>query len=674
MSEEANVNVTDIQNISENIFSNEGLLSEHLDSFRYRPQQQSMSEAVETALKNYSQLIVEAGTGVGKTFAYLIPALLSKQKIVISTGTKHLQDQLYFKDLPAILEILKLPVKTSLLKGRSNYLCLHRLEHNAPSALMHNRQLAKKVNIIKEWSQFTKTGEIAEVTAIYENDAVWPNVTSTADNCLGAECPSYDKCHVVKARQKAQQADVVIINHHLFFADLSLKMEGFGELLPSANSVIFDEAHQLPELASSFLATSSSSRQINDLANDTLAAQVEEVPEAKQVGLVVSALQKAVADFQLVLSGKNGRFPWYEIVSSAKIEDQFDALCKAVNELYEVIVPLGDHGKLMTKSVERCERLEQALYLISQASAEFSSDASSESFSEANNQRINWIECFDRGFKLHSTPMMVADSFQEFMQQYKCSWIFTSATLTVNAKFEHFQQQLGLMDAETLMLDSPYDYQNNTRLFLPVIGVEPNDKDYTHKVIDTVLPILEANQGRAFLLFTSHRALRIAANYLADYDEFTLLVQGDSPRRELLSVFSKTDHAVLLGTSSFWEGVDIRGDALSCVVIDKLPFASPGDPVLSGRLQALRKAGENPFMKHQLPQAVISLKQGVGRLIRDEEDYGVVVLCDPRILSKPYGKTFIKSLPDMMRTSSVDDAINFLELRESNHESHYEKV
>lgn len=647
--EEAN----SIENVSESIFSEEGLLSENLDNFRYRPQQQSMSNAVETALNNYSQLIVEAGTGVGKTFAYLIPALLSKQKVVISTGTKHLQDQLYFKDLPTILKILKLPVKTALLKGRANYLCLYRLEHHAPSAQMHNRQLGKKINIIKEWSQFTKTGEIAEVTAIFENDSVWPNVTSTIDNCLGAECPSYDKCHVIKARQKAQQADVVIINHHLFFADLALKMEGFGELLPSANSVIFDEAHQLPELASTFLATSASSRQMNDLASDVLAAQLEEAPEVKEVQPVVDALQKAVADFQLALSGKNGRFPWYEIISVSKLEDQFDVLCKAVHELYEIISPLSDRGKVMTKCVERCERIEQGLYLIS----------------EGTDERINWLESFERGFKLHSTPLVVADSFQEFMQQYKCSWIFTSATLTVNAKFDHFQQQLGLLDAETLMLDSPYDYQNNTRLYLPVIGVEPNDKNYTHKVIDAVLPILEANQGRAFLLFTSHRALRIAANYLADHDEFTLLVQGDSPRRELLSIFSKTDHAVLLGTSSFWEGVDIRGDALSCVVIDKLPFAAPDDPVLSGRLQALRQTGENPFMKYQLPQAVISLKQGVGRLIRDEEDYGVVVICDPRMLTKPYGKTFINSLPNMLRTSSLDDAINFLELRESEYEA-----
>ncbi len=655
MSENEASNSTEL--ISETVFSEKGLLSENLDNFHHRPQQQKMSDAVNTALKNYSQLIVEAGTGVGKTFAYLIPALLSNQKVVISTGTKHLQDQLYFKDLPAILNILKLPVKTALLKGRANYLCLYRLEHHAPSAQMHNRQLGKKINIIKEWSQFTKTGEIAEVTAIFENDPVWPNVTSTIDNCLGAECPSYDKCHVVKARQKAQQSDVVIINHHLFFADLALKMEGFGELLPSVNAVIFDEAHQLPELASTFLATSTTSRQMNDLSSDVRIAQIEEAPGTKEVQPVLDALQKAVADFQIALSGKNGRFPWYEIISVSKIEDQFDQLCKVVQQLYEVITPLSDHGKMMTKCVERCERIQQGLHLIS------------ESNSDINKETVNWLECFDRGFKLHSTPLVVADSFQEFMHQYKCSWIFTSATLTVNAKFDHFQQQLGLGDAETLMLDSPYDYQNNTRLYLPVLGVEPNDRNYTHKVIDAVLPLLEANQGRAFLLFTSHRALRIAANYLADHDEFTLLVQGDSPRRELLSIFSKSDHAVLLGTSSFWEGVDIRGEALSIVVIDKLPFAAPDDPVLKGRLQALRQTGENPFMKYQLPQAVISLKQGVGRLIRDEEDYGVVVICDPRMLTKPYGKTFINSLPNMLRTSSLDDAINFLELRESEYEA-----
>ncbi len=637
---------------SKEIFSAGGLLSEQLDGFRFRPQQQQMSEVVESALANASPLIIEAGTGVGKTFAYLIPALLSEKKIVISTGTKHLQDQLYFKDLPTILNILKSPISTALLKGRANYLCLHRLENYASFAQAHNRRFDEKVHIIRDWSRITKSGEIAEVTEVNEADPVWQNVTSTVENCLGAECPSYQKCHVIKARQKAQKADVVIINHHLFFADLALKEEGFGELLPTADAFIFDEAHQLPELASMFLATSVSSRQLKDLAEDVIAAQLDEAPEVENLRDLAANVNKAVSDFQISLAGNIGRKPWYEIVRVTKIEDQFDNLCNAVNNLSTELIEVSDRGKVLAKCVVRAERIEQNLTVIS----------------DEVEGIINWLECYERGFKLHSTPLVVADSFQAFMQRYPCSWIFTSATLTVNAKFDHFQQQLGLQEAETIMHDSPYDYQNNTRLFLPSINLEPSDKNYTHAVVDAVMPILELNQGRAFLLFTSHRALRLAAEYLQDHDEFELLIQGQAPRRDLLQTFAKTEHALLLGTSSFWEGVDIRGEALSCVVIDKLPFAAPDDPVLVGRLQALRQAGSNPFMTHQLPQAVISLKQGVGRLIRDEEDYGVVVICDPRLISKPYGKSFIKSLPAMPVTSNLDDVMHFLQLRAEQNE------
>lgn len=638
---------------SEEIFSPTGLLSRHFDNFRYRPQQQRMSEAVEASLKYESQLIIEAGTGVGKTFAYLIPALLSGRKIVISTGTKHLQDQLYFKDLPTILDILKLSVSTSLLKGRANYLCLHRLEQHALHVPAHNSRFVEKIQVIKDWSLLTKSGEIAEVTSISEDDAIWPSVTSTVENCLGAECPSYQNCHVIKARQKAQKADVVIINHHLFFADLALKEEGFGDLLPSANAFIFDEAHQLPELASTFFAITLTSRQIKDLADDVIAAQLDEAPDANEVRELIDTLRKVVADFQLALAGNIGRKSWHEIVSVAKIEDQFNELCKSVNTLSNTLMGLNDRGKMLARCVERCERLEQNLHF----------------FSETTEGMINWLESFERGFKLHSTPLVIADSFQAFMQRYRCSWIFTSATLAVNTKFDHFQQQLGLMNAETIMLDSPYDYETKTRLFLPSIDIDPNDENYTLAVIDAVLPVLEMNQGRAFLLFTSHRALRIATEYLQSRDDFVLLVQGKAPRRELLAVFAKTEHAVLLGTSSFWEGVDIRGNALSCVVIDKLPFAAPDDPVLTGRLQALRQTGVNPFMAYQLPQAVIALKQGVGRLIRDEEDYGIVTICDPRLITKPYGKSFLNSLPNMPLTTNLDDVINFLQLREPEYET-----
>lgn len=637
---------------SEKIFSPDGLLSEHLGNFRYRPQQQHMSAVVEAALGHRSRLIIEAGTGVGKTFAYLVPALLSRQKVVISTGTRHLQDQLFFKDLPAVLDIVKTPVSTALLKGRANYLCVHRLEHHAPHTQANTRQTAKKIQTIRDWSLVTRTGEIAEVNSIGEDDPVWPGVTSTAENCLGSECPSYQDCHVVKARRRAQKADVVIINHHLFFSDLTLKQEGFGDLLPEADAFILDEAHQLPELASTFLATTTSSRQLKGLGDDVIAAQLEEAPESDSVRDTVGSVQKMVADFQLALVHSTGRRLWHEAAGVAAIEDRFARLCTSVDRLSEELADLSDRGKVLARCAERCERLRQHL----------------RHFSEKEDGMVNWVESFERGFKLHSTPLAVADLFQTLIQGYPCSWIFTSATLTINARFDHFQQQLGLADAETTMLDSPYDYETNTRLFLPSINVDPGNDNYTQLVVDAVLPVLEVNQGRAFLLFSSHRALRIAAEFLQKKNDFNLLVQGEAPRRELLDRFVKTEHAVLLGTSSFWEGVDIRGSALSCVVIDKLPFAAPDDPVLAGRLQALRRLGINPFMSYQLPQAVIALKQGVGRLIRDEDDYGVVTICDPRLTTRPYGKSFIHSLPNMPLTFSLDEVIQFLQQHESRHE------
>ncbi len=637
---------------SETIFSPDGLLSEHLDNFRYRPQQQHMSARVESALEQHSQLIIEAGTGVGKTFAYLVPALLSRQKVVISTGTRHLQDQLYFKDLPAVLDIVKTPVSTALLKGRANYLCLHRLKHHVPRTRLNTGRSAKKIQTIREWSQVTRTGEIAEVNSIGEGDPVWSAVTSTVENCLGSECPSYQDCHVVKARRKALEADFVIVNHHLFFSDLTLKQEEFGELLPQADACILDEAHQLPELASDFLATTTSSRQLKSLGEDVIAAQLEEAPESGAVREVVSALQKATADFLLALAGRKERTQWHEAVASADTQERFDELCRSLDQLSGELSVLSERGKVLARCQERCDKLVQQL----------------QQFSEQQDAWVSWVESLEKGFRLHSTPLVIADLFQALIQKHRCSWIFTSATLTMNAQFDHFQQQLGLADAETLMLDSPFDFEASTRLFLPDIAAEPGSDNYTGLMLDAVLPVLHANRGRAFFLFSSHRALRLAADFLREENEFNLLVQGEAPRRELLERFVKTEQAVLLGASSFWEGVDIRGSALSCVVIDKLPFAAPDDPVLAGRLRALRESGENPFLFYQLPQAVIALKQGVGRLIRDEEDYGVVAICDPRLTSKAYGKSFINSLPDMPLTSSPDEVIHFLDQQELGHE------
>lgn len=637
---------------SDAIFGPEGLLSEHLDNFRYRPQQQRMSARVESALEQRGRLIIEAGTGVGKTFAYLVPALLSRQKVVISTGTRHLQDQLYFKDLPAVLDIVRTPVSTALLKGRANYLCMHRLQHHVPRTRLNAGRAARKIRTIRDWSRLTRTGEIAEVNSIGEGDPVWPAVTSTVENCLGSECPSYQDCHVVKARRKALEADVVIVNHHLFFSDLTLKQEEFGELLPQADACILDEAHQLPELASDFLATTTSSRQLNNLAEDVVAAQLEEAPESGALRETVGAVQKASADFLLALAGRRERTPWREAAASAKTRERFDELRGSLGRLCGELAALSERGKVLARCKERCEKLAEQL----------------QQFSEPQDARVSWVESLEKGFRLHSTPLVIADLFQALIEKHRCSWIYTSATLTMNAQFDHFQQQLGLADAETLMLDSPFDFEASTRLFLPCIQAEPGSDGYTGLMLDAVLPVLHANRGRAFLLFSSHRALRLAADALRDGNEFNLLVQGEAPRRELLERFVKTEQALLLGASSFWEGVDIRGSALSCVVIDKLPFAAPDDPVLAGRLQALRESGENPFLLHQLPQAVIALKQGVGRLIRDEDDSGVVVICDPRLTGRAYGKSFLNSLPGMPCTSSLDEVVHFLRRQESGHE------
>lgn len=638
---------------SEQVFSPDGLLSEHLAHFRYRPQQEQMCAGVEAALKDRSRLIIEAGTGVGKTFAYLVPALLSGRKVIVSTGTRHLQDQLYFKDLPAILEIVKTPVTTALLKGRSNYLCVHRLENHAPRIKPHTRQAAHKLQAIRDWSQVTRTGEIAEVHTIGEDDPVWPSVTSTVENCLGSECPSYQDCHVVKARRKALQSDMVIINHHLLFSDLTLKQEGFGDLLPEADAFILDEAHQLPELASTFLSTTTSSRQLKDLCDDVIAAQLEEAPGSADVRETVRAVQKAAADFQLGLAGGTGRRLWQEAVGTNDAEDRFARLCTSMDVLAGELADLSEHGKVLARCAERCERHRQHL----------------RHFQGEQDDTVNWVELTEKEFRLNSTPLLVAEMFQGLIRDYRCAWIFTSATLTVNASFDHFQHQLGFEDAETIMLDSPYDYAANTRLFLPAIGVDPGHDRYTRNVVDAVLPLLEINKGRAFFLFSSHRALRAAAEFMHGEEAFNLLVQGDAPRRELLHRFVQAERAVLLGTSSFWEGVDIRGSALSCVVIDKLPFAAPDDPVLAGRLHALRRQGANPFMLYQLPQAVLALKQGVGRLIRDEDDYGVVTICDPRLTARPYGKSFIESLPDMPRTTSLDEVVRFLQQHDSGHDA-----
>ncbi|MEN8133216.1 MAG: ATP-dependent DNA helicase [Pseudomonadota bacterium] len=627
-----------------------GAVAEYVEGFRPRAQQQRMAELVELAMADTDSLVVEAGTGVGKTFAYLVPALLSAKKVVISTGTKHLQDQLYHKDLPVIRKALAIPVKTALLKGRANYLCIHRFE-----SLIERGDKALHLpafRYIRQWARRTIRGDIAELNEVAEDSPLWSLVTSTVDNCLGAECPSYSACHVLKARRMAQQADVLIINHHLFFADLALKEEGFSELLPSVNAFVLDEAHQLPEIASAFFGTNLSSRQIQDLARDTIAEQLKESPDMVELRRIAENLINRVFELRIAMGRESQRGAWLPLRKHPRVEKALDEVGWSLDELREALEMVAERGKGLQACARRVVQAINRLELM-------------RSDPEA---AVQWYETFRRSFILHNTPLEIARIFKKHMEGYSCAWVFTSATLSVGGHFRHFTSRLGLGNIRCEALDSPYDYENNAMLYLPKGLPDPRQLSYTPALVETVLPVIQASGGRAFLLFTSHRALRLAAERLAGRLDYPLLIQGTAPRRELLEHFREAGNAVLLGTSSFWEGVDVRGQALSCVIIDKLPFASPGDPVMQARLEAIKSAGGNPFFEFQLPQAVISLKQGVGRLIRDEQDSGVLVICDPRLLTRPYGKVFLNSLPTLPVTHDLRIVESFFTACDQHHE------
>lgn len=647
-----------------------GALAVRLEQFVPRQAQLNLTAAIADALEARDTLLAEAGTGTGKTFAYLVPVLLSGLKAILSTGTRALQDQLFHRDLPRVRAALGVGHSAALLKGRANYLCRYRLGQARAAPQLTSREQVDQFQRIVVWSGRTRYGDMAELESLPEDSPLLPMVTSTVDNCLGTECPFWDDCFVVQARQRAQAADIVVVNHHLLLADLALKQEGFGEILPGAQAFVIDEAHQLPELAANFFGEGFGLRPLQELVGDAI-AESRAVPGAlAQVEPLARALDFSVRQLRAAMEGLPPRGTRQRALGSAAVAEGFDTLMRALQDLAGALAPLAAAAPGLDACHARAREISGRLQRwLGQApgpgedqdgvaSAAFAIPGPESRAPAPGSSDVFWYELTARAFRCQRTPLDVSGPLRQHRQASHAAWIFTSATLTVGGGFDHIATRLGLDDPHTLLQPSPFDWPRQALCYQPPGLPDPNARGYGTALIAALLPVLHASGGRAFLLFASHRALREAAQALRDAP-WPLFVQGQAPRATLLQRFSESGNGVLLGSASFREGVDVVGQALSVVAIDKLPFAAPDDPVFEARLEAIRNAGGNAFRDEQLPQAVIALKQGVGRLIRSESDRGVLVLCDPRLSSKAYGRTFLQSLPPFARTREVADVQAF---------------
>jgi ATP-dependent DNA helicase DinG len=714
------------------LFSATGPLARAFDGYCERREQIEMAQAVQTAIREASTVVLEAGTGVGKTAAYLVPALIEGGKVIVSTGTKALQDQLFHRDLPAVRDALGIPVKVALLKGRSNYLCWHHLDRsNQDATLLGSKQEVRDLSAINRFAPLSATGDKAECTSVPEHAPIWARVTSTRENCLGSDCPRYADCFVVRARREAQDADVVVVNHHLFFADLMLREEGVPELLPNAQTIVFDEAHQLPDTATLFFGETVSTAQVIDLVRDTLAIGQAQARDAARWNDLLAPVERAARDLRLCFGPQQQRLSLQQLGADNLLKPTLVQLQEALLALREVLEEASQRGPDLANLNRRCNDLMQRLKAWGAPE-------------RAHEPELCWVDVASHGVQLHRTPISVADVFRrqrlglgheaetaeraarheaELVDAFertdaeaavkpvtppseaesgdkdgdhddeagdlqalmagsrdatperdeeppapppRRAWVFTSATLAVKNDFRHFTEALGLEDAHCASWASPYDYPSQAMLYVPTGLPLPSDPTHTEAVVDAALPLIRANRGRAFVLCTSLRAVGRAAERLkqafqASGDPFPVLQQGEAPRPTLLDDFRRAGNAVLVGSHSFWEGIDVKGDALTLVVIDKLPFAPPDDPVLAKRLELLSQAGGNAFMSHQVPQAIIALKQGAGRLIRSETDRGVLMICDTRLIDKPYGRRIWQSLPPMKRTRAEHEVVAFLE-------------
>ncbi len=651
-------------------FAAGGALARSVPGFVARPSQADMAAAVHRAISDGATLVAEAGTGTGKTFAYLVPALLAGGKLLVSTGTKPLQDQLFRKDLPAVLKALKISAATAVLKGRANYVCLHRMVRAEAEALLPSRDDARHLRAIVRFAAATTSGDRAELSEVPEAATIWPLVTSTRDNCLGAECPRLSDCFVFKARREAQAADVVVVNHHLFLADLALRDDAIRDFLPAVDTVILDEAHQVPDIAADFFGSSMSLAQWIELARDGRALGLSRAPDGASWTLLTAALEKAVRDVRLALGdmglASGSRTPLARLPHDRRIVETLDQLDADAAEFARAVEINRGRDSELDLLGPRVIELKRALAEWRRALDE-ARNAEEAAPEEDEDPAVRWLSLSAHGAQFHKTPLAAGRLLARAREAQPQAWILTSATLTAGGRFDHYLAELGI-DARTARWDSPFDFPRQAMLYLPQTLPSPLDNRFAERVAEAAWPLIRANGGRAFLLCTTLRAVdRVAAclQQLMQRDglPLPLLVQGSSSRRALLDGFRVSGNAVLVGSVSFWEGIDIRGDALSLVIIDKLPFAPPDDPIVEAKIRFLRRSGRNPFNEYQLPEAVMRLKQGAGRLIRDENDHGVLMILDDRVLTKSYGRTVLASLPPFARTRSEAEAVEFLTRR-----------
>ena len=631
-------------------FSASGPFARAVPGYMVRAQQQEMAHAIAETIAGNSILVAEAGTGTGKTFAYLVPALLTGGKVIISTGTKTLQDQLFSRDIPTVRAAIKAPVTVALLKGRANYVCHYHLERTLRDErpAFASREEVKYLGLIERYARVSKSGDKSGLNEVPENAAVWQQVTSTRDNCLGSECPKYKECFVMEARKEALAADVVVVNHHLFFADVMLREEGLAELLPACNTVIFDEAHQLPETASLFFGESVSTSQLLELARDSTAEALRGARDFTALPPAIAEMEKAARDFRLSVEGENARMPLASIARNAGFGSALDDLLGKLDAMAHMLESQASRSEGLENCWQRARDLGGGI-------RRWRDQSEAEGF-------VRWVEVFSQALQLNATPLSIAEIFGKQLSGTPRAWVFTSATLSVKGDFSHYNSEMGMkiegISAQSACWESPFDFARQALLYVPTGLPEPSSPRYTEEVVNAALPVLKASGGRAFFLCTSLRAMQRAHELLQeafrrDELDYPILLQGQGSRSTMLDRFRRTGNAVLIGSQSFWEGVDVRGEALSVVIIDKLPFAPPDDPVLAARIDRINKEGRNAFMEYQLPRAVINLKQGAGRLIRDETDRGVLMICDPRLITKPYGKKIWQSLPPMKRTREL---------------------